>query len=105
MLGVVTPYTVSFAGLLLAVAALHPFGLPPYMNSIARRSAPAAVLAYFTGLACAVYAIYGTLRHQPWAVWLVFPALCYWFFLTDSQPGSARMAKANHNGEAEGGGA
>lgn len=94
MLGVVTPYSVGFSGLFLAVLPLHPLGNRAYLQKVATRFPFVALAFYALGLGCAAYSVYGMVFHRPSAMYFVFPALLYWFVFTE--PGKANDNMKRH---------
>ena len=103
MFGVVTPYTIGYSGLFLAVLPLHPLGNPAYMLKAANKFYPAALLSYSLGLACALYSVYGMAFHRPFAIYFVFPALLYWFIFTEPGKADDNMKQHEHKTGTQGG--
>ena len=101
MAGVVTPYSIGFSGLFLAVLPLHPLGNPAYMQKVAAKFHPATLVSYALGLGCAAYSVYGMIIQRPLAVYFVFPALLYWFIFTEPGKADENMKKQLQTSDAE----
>ena len=103
MFGVVTPYTIGFSGLFLAVLPLHPLGQRAYLQRVATRYPRLALVSYILGLGCVAYSVYGIVLHRPGAMYFIFPALLYWFSFTEPGKANRNMKHQNADGEAQGG--
>lgn len=99
----VTPYSVGFSGLFIAVLPLHPLGNPAYLQKVATKYPQLALLSYALGLGCAAYSIYGIVFHRPSAMYFVFPALLYWFVFTEPGKANENMKRHQQTSEAQGG--
>ena len=101
MSGVVTPYSILLTGLLLIVAALHPFGSAPWLTPAAQRSTSLTAAVYVLGVLGTGYCVYGAITGQraDWWLWANVPALVYWLLMT----GTTKTEDKNPTEEPDGG--